>query len=151
MTVWVNLAESGSKDFVPITALNQTVSIVEKPASWFDPGLLFLYLVLGSALFGGAYAAYQAFFAPKGRKANRGTRSKKAVVPAETKKQKYPDVKPYEEEWIPEQHLKSRANKLKKKEGAVGGGEDLTSGGEVTSGGESGVEVKVTRKKGKKA
>lgn len=127
MTVWVNLAESDSKDLVPITAFNQTVSVVEKPTSWFDPALLFLYLILGSALLGGAYLAYQAFMVPKGKKGGK-VRVKKAVVPAQTEKKSYPDVKPYEEEWIPEQHLKSRASKLKKKDGVVSGGEELTTG-----------------------
>lgn len=155
MTVWVNIAESGTKDLVPITALNQTVSIVEPPTSWLDPGLLFLYLILGSALLGGAYLAYQAFFTtPKGKKGSKGSKSKKTIVPANLEKKSYPDVKPYEEEWIPEQHLKSRASKLKKKGGdvrAASGTEELTSGGEATSGAESGPEVKGKKRKGKKA
>ena len=149
----MNVAETGTKDLVPITAFNQTVSIVEPPASWFDPGLLFLYLILGTALLGGAYAAYQAFFVPKDKKGARGTKVKKTVVPANTEKKAYPDVKPYEEEWIPEQHLKSRASKLQRKDGKAGaiGGEELTSGGEATSGAESATEVKAKKGKGKKA
>lgn len=153
MTVWVNIAESGGKDLVPITACNQTVSVVEPPASWFDPVLLILYLILGAALLGGAYLAYDAFLAPKGKKGSKGVRVKKTVVPAQQEKKVYPDVKPYEEEWIPEQHLKNRASKLKKKEGtsAVPGTEELTSGGEATSGAESGPDGKTRKRKGKKA
>lgn len=134
-----------------MTALNQTVSIVEHPTSWLDPGLLFLYLIVGTALLGGAYAAYQTFLAPKGKKGTKAPRPKKAVVPAAQEKKTYPDVKPYEEEWIPEQHLKSRASKLKKKDGGVSAGEELMSGGEVTSGAESPSEGKTRRRKGKKA
>ena len=150
LTVWVNLGEAGVKDLYPITALNETVSVVEPASSWFDPGLLFLYLVFGVLLAGGGYAAYQAFMVPRGKKGNK-VRVKRAVVPAKTEKKSYPDVKPYEEEWIPEHHLKTRASKLKMKEGTTSAGEELTSGGEVTSGGESGPDAKARRRKGKKA
>jgi len=64
----------------------------------------------------------------------------------------YPNVKPYEEEWIPAQHLKSRQGKLKKDgKGDVKVVEGETSGGEVTSGGESGKEGTPRKRKGKKA
>lgn len=75
---------------------------------------------------------------------------KKAVVVAKQDKQVYPDVKPYEEEWIPAHHLKSGGSKLKKRNvgGASSGGEELTSGGEITSGGEtSGAEGKKAGKR----
>lgn len=160
LTVWVNIAETGSKELHQITALNQTVSVVEPQSSWFDLQLLFLYLVMASALAGGAYLLYSSFFAQPTRKSSKTkTRQVKAVVPAE-KGKAYPDVKPYEEEWIPEQHLKHRASKLKKSGAAAGGassgGEDVdvVSGGEATSGGEtSGVEgkSKSQKKKSKKA
>lgn len=158
MTVWVNVIETGTKDVHHITAFNQTVSIVEPQSTWFDGSLLFLYLVLLSALAGGAYWAYKEFLAPKTKKkGNKVTVKKvKAVVPAEPGKQ-YPDVKPYEEEWIPAHHLKSKASKLPKGDnegvssgGASSGGDEITSGGEATSGAESGIDVKVRRRKGKK-
>ncbi|WWD17271.1 hypothetical protein CI109_101711 [Kwoniella shandongensis] len=159
-TVWVDVSETGTKDLHRITALNQTVSVVEPAASWFDTQLLFLYLVLTAALLGGAYAAYQAFFAPdaksKGKKkSGLGPKKVKAVVPNESATD-YPNVKPYEEEWIPEHLLKNKQTKLKKKGGPGGassGGEEVTSGGEITSGGEaSGTEgVKIRKRKGKKA
>lgn len=158
LTVWVNLAEPGSTALHSITALNQTVSVVEPASSWLDPQLLFLWLLIGSALTAGAYFAYDLFLRPKGKKrgARGGKKDKaKAVVPADQDKHAYPDVKPYEEEWIPEHHLKSRASKLKKREagaGASSAGEEATSGGEVTSGAEtSGAEGKTRRRKSKKA
>ena len=136
-----------------ITALNQTVSIVEPTGSWLDPQLGFLYLVLTAALFGGAYAIYNPFIESqtKGKKPTGTKRVKAVTVP--TEKKSYPVVKPYEEEWIPEQHLKNRASKLKKRESGVSGGEDLTtSGGEATSGPDSAPEGRSPRKgKGKKA
>ncbi|WWC89295.1 uncharacterized protein L201_004216 [Kwoniella dendrophila CBS 6074] len=165
LTVWVNLIDSSSDVVksaqVPhqITAMNQTVSIVEPTSTWFDPGLLFLYLVLSTALLGGAYAIYQQFFAPTPTKKTKQQQRKVKAVVASEDKSVYPNVKPYEEEWIPESHLKNRSSKLKKKNnksGNITSDNELqaTSGGEVTSGGEaSGTEIKVksSKKKGKKA
>ncbi|WWC61998.1 uncharacterized protein I303_104585 [Kwoniella dejecticola CBS 10117] len=164
LTVWVNLLDSPadpSASLHQVTALNQTVSVVEPAHKWFDPSLLFLYLILSTALLGGAYAIYQSFFntapAKKGGKGAFQKKSVKSVVPAEDKSV-YPNVKPYEEEWIPASHLKNRQSKLKKSKsgaGAASSGDELvTSGGEITSGGEaSGTEGKVrsNKKKGKKA
>lgn len=115
-----------------------------------------MYLLLTAALAGSVYYAYNSYFAPPPKKT--GVKAKKvkakkvkAVVVAEKGKQ-YPDVKPYEEEWIPAEHLKSRQPKIKKRSGASSGVEDLTSGGEITSGGEtSGAEIRKGKKKGKKA
>lgn len=138
-----------------MTAYNQTVNVVEPASTWFDPQLIFLYLLITSALAGGIYWAWNTFVAPPTTKRSGGQRKAKAVVPAEKGKQ-YPDVKPYEEDWIPEQHLRSRQTKLKKRStggAASSGGEEVTSGGEITSGGEtSGAEGrKAGKRKGKKA
>ncbi|KAL7418486.1 hypothetical protein Q5752_006944 [Cryptotrichosporon argae] len=156
LTVWVDVrsASGANAELHRLVAYNQTVSIVEPAASWLDPSLLFLYVLVSTALAGGAYAAYKAFFpdakrkaASKARRVARGdapTRDGKVkvVVPGDNKEQ-YPAVKPYEEEWIPEQHLRSRAGKVRKDGGA-------TSGEELTSGGESGPEGKARRRKNKK-
>lgn len=152
LTVWVNLAETGTRDIFPVTALNQTVSIVEKPASWFDAQLLFLYVIISAALAGGAYAAYNTYFnagQKRSGKGGSGPRKVKAVVAADPKDQAYPNVKPYEEDWIPQHHLKSRTSKVRKGDGAVSGSEDVTSGGEATSGAESGPEGSARRRKNK--
>lgn len=138
-------------------AFNQTVNVVEPASSWFDPQLIFLQLLITLALATGIYYAYNSYFAEPTKKSGGARKPRaKAVVPAEKGKQ-YPDVKPYEEEWIPAEHLKSRQSKLKKRStgggAASSGGEEVTSGGEITSGGEaSGVEGKRGKKaKGKKA
>ena len=133
--------------------MNQTVSIVEPASSFLDPQLIFLYLVVTAAIAGAGYAAYQAFFNDKSKKRGSGGAKKKAVV-VNKKTEEYPTVKPYEEEWIPAHHLKSRTSKLKKRAdgGLSSGGEELTSGGEVTSGAESGGEgLKNRKRKTKKA
>jgi translocon-associated protein subunit alpha len=151
LTVWVNLAEQGSTEISHITALNQTVSVVEQPSSWLDPSLLFLWLLLGSALLGGAYAAYNTFLAPKQKKTKRTV--KRAVVVNE-KTEAYPNVKPYDEDWIPATHLKNRSSKTKRRDGgASSGGEEVLSAGDITSGAESGPEVSKggKKRKGKKA
>lgn len=136
-----------------MVAYNQTVNVVEPASTWFDPGLIFLYLLLTAAFASGIYYAYNTFVAPPTKKSGKGgPRKIKAVVPAEKGKQ-YPDVKPYEEDWIPKEHLKHRQTKLSKKStggAASSGGEDFTSGGEMTSGGE-GSEFKKTKKKGKRS
>lgn len=80
---------------------------------------------------------------------------KKAVVVAKQDKPYPESVKPYEEEWIPEHLLKGNKTSLKKRGGKVpgasSGAEELTSGGEVTSGAEtSGAEGRVKKTKGKK-
>jgi translocon-associated protein subunit alpha len=149
------VTETGSSNIHRITALNQTVSVVEPNMGWLDLPLLFLYLLIGTAAALTGYAIYEAYYLgpAKGRK-GKGGKKVKAVVVAEPGKA-YPDVKPYEEEWIPEQHLRNRASKTKKSAnaiaGASSGGEDLTSAGEVTSGGEtSGAEGLKKKKKGKK-
>lgn len=152
LTVWVNLAETGSstKEILPVTAFNQTVNVVEPASTWFDPQLIFMYLLLTAAFASGIYYAYNTYFAPPTKKS--GSRKVKAVVAADKGKQ-YPDVKPYEEEWIPKEHLKHRQTKLQKKSAggaASSGGEELTSAGEATSGGESS-GIKKTKKKGKRS
>ena len=146
LTVWVNLVEATTPPTNHrVVALNSTVSIVEQPSSLFEPQLLFLYLLILTGLLGGGYWAYQEFYVkPNAKKSGRVKR--KAVVPAPQSEKKYPDVKPYQEEWIPAEHLKNRGSKLKKTDGGE------TSGGEATSGGEmSGAEGKARRRKGKKA
>jgi hypothetical protein len=125
-----------------VTAYNQTVSIVEPAQSWFDPQALFLYLIVGAALVGGAYFAFQSYFvAPQQKKKRRGG-AKRAV--ATTVEDVAPvDAKKFDEDWIPTAHL----NKKKLRSD----GEGFTSGGEATSGAEaSGPEGKSRRRKAKK-
>jgi translocon-associated protein subunit alpha len=98
--------------------------------------------------------AYNTFFAEPQRSKKRTTGSVKKVkaVVVNDKPVDYPNVKPYEEEWIPAQHLKSRPGKVRKDaKGDVIIVEGETSAGEVTSGGESGREGTPRKRKGKKA
>ncbi|ORX36648.1 hypothetical protein BD324DRAFT_458933 [Kockovaella imperatae] len=151
LTVWVNLVDASTKEVSRVTAMNQTISVVEQPASWADPQLLLLFVILGAALLGGAYAAYSSFF-DAGSKKSKGTKKRTTVVTAkESAVPGQPAAKSFEEDWIPAHHLKAKSKPRRRDGGNTSGGEDLTSGGEVTSGAESGPEGKVRRRKAKKA
>ncbi|TXT04963.1 hypothetical protein VHUM_03783 [Vanrija humicola] len=145
LTVWVDVKHGN--ELSRVTAFNSTVSIVEPASSWFDPGAIFIYLVLGVALFGGAYLTFQSYFgdASSGKKKRSGA---KRAAPAPAPVAANPDGKAYDEDWIPQQHTK----KAGKKSYAGAASEGLTSGGEgATSGGEaSGAEGKTRRRKGGK-
>ncbi|KAF1933295.1 uncharacterized protein M421DRAFT_97481 [Didymella exigua CBS 183.55] len=104
-----------------VAAYNETVSIVERPTSLFDPQIIFLYLVLLGAFAGTVYFIYNTwittFFPQKKGRGKGGERAKKssqgskkvdpseqvAVVgadgPAVTSSAKY------DESWIPASHL----------------------------------------------
>lgn len=149
LTVWVDVKHGN--ELSRVTAFNSTVSIVEPASSWFDPAALFIYLVLGAALLGGAYLGFQSYFGDntsgKKKRSSAAKRATAAPVPVAVN----PDGKAYDEDWIPQQHTKKSGKKSLG--GASSGGEGLTSGGEgVTSGGEaSGAEGKTRRRKtGKK-
>lgn len=157
LTVWVNLAESDSKAIHHLTAFNSTISITEPTAGIFDFQLLSLYLILASALSGLGYMLYNMYLKPKPKKRviRKALITTKDTIDKNGNEIISTTVKPYEEEWIPEQHLKSRQNKVKGRSGRGGassGGEGFTSGGEMTSGAEtSGTEGKPIKRKGKKA
>lgn len=150
LTVWANILD-GSGATHRHVAMNSTVQVVEQAHSWFDPALLFMYLIIAAGLtlvgyFG--YNALRAKYFPKRKKSAQHfytSGPRKMLVPADTTDKPYPaSAQPYEEEWIPE-HLRKRTTPSKSKKGRVIAGE-TTSGGEQTSGGEtSGGE----RKKGK--
>lgn len=93
------------------------------------------YLVLIAAFAGGSYYTYVAYFpAPKSKKPQPPRQEK--VVTAATGSA----TGTYEEEWIPEHHLKkTRARKTV-----------VTSGEEVSTGETSGAEGRKKRGKGKK-
>jgi len=80
-------------------------SIVEPPASIFDPQLILTYLII-LAVFGGVgYLAYASYF-PQKKKRTIPT----PPAPVETKAT---TTSGYQEEWIPEHHLKTRVRKAR--------------------------------------
>ncbi|CED84127.1 Translocon-associated complex TRAP, alpha subunit [Phaffia rhodozyma] len=140
LTVFVDLLDASKQPF-RVIAFNSTVSVVEPPSSFFDPSLLFLYIILvGFAAFIGNWI-YKTFVAPiRGKKSSgsAGTGKKAKVVPAAAGKSYPESVKPYEEEWIPAGHLNLKKRNTGNKLSAVSSGDEgFTSGGAGTSGGES--------------
>jgi len=126
------VVEHPAGQFSEITAYNGTVSIVEAPISIFDPQMyaarsatrkrntnsrsrIFLYLFLG-ALFGGTcwfiYRTWVRQLFPHGKKpAAKTSKAKKADAPkpaaadAADAAAAASGAKPYDESWIPPQHL----------------------------------------------
>lgn len=114
-----------------ISAFNGTVSVVEAPTSIFDPQMIFLYMILGSAFLGTCYFVYNTwittFFPQKRRGGKGGERAKtssgrsKKVDPADQVSVIGADgpavtsgAKAYDESWIPVQHLqKPEARRVK--------------------------------------
>lgn len=102
-------------NIVQLPAHNGTASIVEAPTSFFDPQIIFLYLVLSTAFASTLYFVYKTWIealfpqakrtkpAKKGRKAADGdaalsTADSSAVSPGAGKT--------YDESWIPDHHIK---------------------------------------------
>lgn len=112
-----------SKDaFYTVPVYNETVSIVEAPTSFFDPQIIFLYLVLLGVFGGTVYFIYNTwittFFPQKKGRGKGGERAKKSsggskkVDPADQVAVVGADgpavttgTKAYDESWIPAAHL----------------------------------------------
>jgi hypothetical protein len=103
------------------------VTIVEGSSSWKEPATLFT-LLLGLGLLGGIGYAAQQLLTPE-KKVKKAKVSEPIVVTAT-------GAGGYQEEWIPEGHLKKSGSRSSRKK--TGGA--VTSGDEVTSGAESGAE-----------
>ncbi|OJA10244.1 hypothetical protein AZE42_07832 [Rhizopogon vesiculosus] len=119
-----------------VTAYDSVVTVVEPEPSWFDFKLLSTYLIVIAGLAGLSYAAYQAYVPSLKPKRKRPTEVSAPVGTVTAT-----GATGYQEEWIPEHHLKKAKGKKTK-------GDGVASSEEV-SGGESSAEGKRTRK-GKK-
>jgi len=112
-----------SKDnFYTVPVYNETVSVVEAPTSFFDPQIIFLYLVILGVFTGTVYFIYNTwittFFPQKkgrgkgGERAKRSSQGTKKVDPADQVAVVGADgpavtsgAKAYDESWIPAAHL----------------------------------------------
>ncbi|KAI9570539.1 hypothetical protein HD554DRAFT_2170145 [Boletus coccyginus] len=120
-----------------VTAFDSVVTVVEPEGSWFDLKLISTYLIVAAFLGGATYFLYLTYL--PATKAKRPKRVRpEASAPVSTVTVNSSGAR-YEEEWIPEHHL--RKPKARKST-AVGIGEEL-SGGET-----SGAEGK--RRKGRR-
>ncbi|KAN0092840.1 hypothetical protein V8E55_003624 [Tylopilus felleus] len=120
-----------------VTAFDSVVTIVEPESSWFDFKLISTYLIVAASLGGASYFAYLTYIPATKTKKSKRTRPE-AIAPVSTVTVTSSGAR-YEEEWIPEHHLKKPKAR---KSTAVSAGEEL-SGGET-----SGTEGK--RRKGRK-
>jgi len=118
-----------------VQAFNETVTVVEAPTSFFDPQIIFLYLVLLSAFTGTLYFVYKTWIetlfpqtkrgGKGGERARRSLAGTKKAVPTDEQLSVIgadgPAVanndlaeKAYDESWIPDHHInRPAARRLK--------------------------------------
>ncbi|PPQ83438.1 hypothetical protein CVT25_007029 [Psilocybe cyanescens] len=135
LNVWVEHNSDAGK--YKVEAFDTIVTVVEPELSIFDLKLLSTYVIVAGILGGLLYLAYTTFV-PQPKK----PRAKKAAVSAPVGTVTATGAGGYQEEWIPEHHL--RKGKGAKKQGALSG----TSGDELSGADTSGAEGK--RRKGRK-
>ncbi|KAF8134981.1 hypothetical protein EV363DRAFT_1256906 [Boletus edulis] len=135
LNIW--LEHSVDDQTFRVTAFDSVVTIVEPEGSWFDFKLISTYSIVAAFLGGASYFLYNTYFPATKAKKSRRTRYE-ASTPINTVTVT-PSGARYEEEWIPEHHLKKPKAR---KSTTVGSGEEL-SGGET-----SGTEGR--RRKGRK-
>ncbi|KAK9450572.1 uncharacterized protein V1518DRAFT_414179 [Limtongia smithiae] len=102
---------------VQALAYNGTVVLVDPPLSFFDPQLLFLYVIL-SAIFGvGGYYVFNEYIRPKYFPAKREGKRRATPAPAAAAATATPTAETtgakttYDESWIPEHHLRAKSPK----------------------------------------
>ncbi|KAF8298187.1 hypothetical protein DL93DRAFT_2091361 [Clavulina sp. PMI_390] len=129
LNIWVEYTVGGQ----PYTsqAFDSVVSVVEQPASWFDPLLILTYLIILVTVGGSGYLTYVSFFPPPKKSKSIPTPSAPVDVKATS------SSTGYQEEWIPDHILKTRK-----------GGKGAASG--MSSGDESGAESAGGKKKSRK-
>lgn len=133
LRVWVDYLDARNA-LHSVLAFDDVVTVEEPPASWFDLQLIFLYLIIGSFLSFVGYQVYNSYFKRSPlRKRTAPPAAVRAKAPATPVKALADGEKAYEDDWIPEHHLRSRKSASK---------------GNVTSGDES--EPSAKRKGGKK-
>jgi len=123
-----------------VSADDLIVTIVEPEISWFDWKMWSTYFVVAGLLSGLSYFAYLTF-APQPKKR---TKRSAPAVSAPVGNVTATGAGGYQEEWIPEHHLRKGAKKTQQGGGAVSG----TSGYELSGVETSGAEGK--KRKGRK-
>jgi len=128
LSIWLD--HTLESDTLRVEAYDSIVTVVEPEASVFDFKTLSTYLVTAALLGGLVYAAFVSF-GPK-----RSTRKKKHVpssVSAPVGSVTATGAGGYQEEWIPEHHMR-KPKASRKKSGALTSGEEFSdSAGELSS------------------
>ncbi|OCH95447.1 hypothetical protein OBBRIDRAFT_788333 [Obba rivulosa] len=123
LNIW--LEHSADDKIYRVTAYDSIVTVVEPEGSWFDLKMWSTYLIVGALLGGLGYYAYLTFVPqPKQRK----RRVPQISEPVGTVTAS--GAGGYQEEWIPEHHLKK--SKTRKAKSGVATSGDETSGAELS-------------------
>ncbi|KAG2110957.1 uncharacterized protein F5147DRAFT_109685 [Suillus discolor] len=134
LNIW--LEHTVDDDKYRVTAYDSVVTIVEPEPSWLDLKLLSTYLIVLAAFAGVTYTAYNAYVPSQKPKRKRPTQVSAPIGPVTAS-----GSSGYQEEWIPEHHLKKTKGKKTKP--------DSVAVSEESSSEANGTEGKRTRK-GKK-
>lgn len=126
LNIWLEHTVDGDK--YRVTAYDSVVTIVEPEPSWLDFKLLSTYLMVFAALGGVSYAAYNAYIPSQKPK-----RKRTAKVSAPVGTVTASGSSGYQEEWIPEHHLKKTKTK-KTKPDSVAVSEESSSEVNATEG-----------------
>ncbi|TDL14587.1 hypothetical protein BD410DRAFT_797081 [Rickenella mellea] len=127
--IWVNHAIDDK--IFQVTAYDSVVKVVEPEVSFFDYQVITTYLITGAFLAGLGYIAYSTFM-PKTKRSSRKTTSTTSATAAPgAKTTTTPGGGTYQDEWIPEHHIKRTKSGGVKVAGAASSGEEL-SGGETS-------------------
>lgn len=114
----VALVTDGKGNIYQVPALEDTASIVDPPVSFFDPQIIFLYLVLSAVFAGTLYFVYKTWVEALLPASKRPSRSKKTVKKADISSPSSPaaadaslsgsestGAATYDENWIPDHHI----------------------------------------------
>ncbi|KAG1882231.1 hypothetical protein F4604DRAFT_1577643, partial [Suillus subluteus] len=112
LNIW--LEHTVDDDKYRVTAYDSVVTIVEPEPSWLDFKLLSTYLIVFAALGGVSYAAYSAYVPSQKPKRKRPTQVSAPVGTVTAS-----GSGGYQEEWIPEHHLKKTKGKKTKSDNVV--------------------------------
>lgn len=113
------LTNAGGNPF-QLLAHNSTALIVEAPTSFFDPQIIFLYLVLSAAFSGTLYFVYKTWIEalfPQAKhiripkKGKKATDADAALAGSESIGVSPGAIKTYDESWIPDYHIKPPVSK----------------------------------------
>lgn len=134
LTVWVDL--KNGKETTRVTAYNQTISVQEAESSSFDVAGILAWTLLLLGIVGVAWLGSLVYFGKNEAKRNkrRGDQEYRAEKLRQATTAPVVGKGVYQEEWIPEQHIKVKGKKVVSDDG--------------TSGAES--EAKARRRKGRK-
>ncbi|KAH9812865.1 hypothetical protein DFH28DRAFT_978156 [Melampsora americana] len=135
LKIWVEWSAVNSRKKERTLAYDSTVTITEPPTRWFDPQLIFLYLILSSTVGGIGYMVLNSYSSHPTARRGKGDEKNRNPIESISKTSKIstPTGGQYEADWIPNTHAQRPGSKksgsyLVTSSGAESGGEENTSG-----------------------